>query len=191
MESFSSGQQAWIYIANEEKPLSTIAENISQIKKRIENACKLTNRNPNEVKLLLATKTLSSERIKVAFSCKQTLIAENKVQEIKQKFNDLSECYHEQHFIGHLQTNKVKELLKYNISCIQTIDRIGLVEKLHKRLAQENKTMDVLIQVNTSDEASKFGVKPNEAINFIEKVSQFETIKIKGLMTIGLFSSNF
>ncbi len=190
LETFTSGQQAWVYVSGQEKSLSTITENISKIRVKIENACKHSNRNPEEIKLLLATKTVSSERIKEAFNCGETLIAENKVQEIKQKFNDLNEFSFEQHFIGHLQTNKIKDVLKYNVSCIQTIDRIGLVEKLHKRLLLANKTIDVLIQVNTSNETSKFGVKPDEAVAFIKQVSQFGTLMIKGLMTIGLFSSD-
>lgn len=189
-ETFLSGRQAWIYVAKEEKPFTTIADNISKIKARIENACKYSNRDPKEVKLLLATKTVSSERIKKAFSCGETLIAENKVQEIKQKFEDLSVCTFQQHFIGHLQTNKIKDILKYNISCVHTIDRIELAEKLHNRLRLENKTMDVLIQVNTSNESSKFGISPDEAINLIMQVSEFSTLKIKGLMTIGLFSAD-
>ena len=189
--TFTSGRQAWVYVSKHEKSLSTIAENISKIRARIEKACKYANRNPDEVKLLLATKTVDSERIKEAFSHGETLIAENKVQEVKQKFNDLKELSFEQHFIGHLQTNKIKDILKSNVSCIQTIDRIGLVEKLHKRLLLEKKTMDILIQVNTSNETSKFGLKPDEAVAFITQVSQFETLKIKGLMTIGLFSSDF
>lgn len=190
LETFLSGRQAWVYVAREEKPLTTIANNISKIKSRMENACKHSNRNPKEVKLLLATKTVGSERIKEAFNCGETLIAENKVQEVKQKFEELSTSSFQQHFIGHLQTNKIKELLKYNISCIHTIDRIELAEKLHNRLTSENKTIDVLIQVNTSNETSKFGISPDEAINFIRQVSEFNTLKIKGLMTIGLFSAD-
>lgn len=190
LETFSSGTQAWVYIANKEKPLSTISNNILTIRERIEKACQHSNRNPNEVQLLLATKTVTSKRIEEAFNCGEILIAENKVQEVKQKFNDLKELPIEQHFIGHLQTNKVKELLKYNITCIQSVDRISLVEKLHNRLSAENKTIDILIQVNTSNETSKFGVYPDDVIAFIEQVSKFDTLKIKGLMTIGVLSSN-
>jgi len=190
LETFSSGQEAWIYIAKEEKSFSTIANNITKIRERIKNACKYAKRDINEVRLLLATKTVNSEKIKEALECGETLIAENKVQEIKQKSNDLKKIPHEQHFIGHLQTNKVKEILKYNISCIQSLDRISLAEKLHNRLTFENKTIDVLIQVNTSNEDSKFGVSTNEALNLIKQVSKFDTLKIKGLMTIGLFSSD-
>lgn len=173
------------------RPFPTIAENIANLRKRIEIACHYANRNPHEIRLLLATKTVSSDRIKEAFKCGETLIAENKVQEVKLKFNDLSQWPYEQHFIGHLQSNKIKDLLKCNISCIHSIDRISLVEKLHRQLFQENKTIDILIQINTSNEVSKFGIKPNEAISFIKQVSQFETIKVKGLMTIGLFSTDF
>ncbi len=178
------------YIVKEEKYSSTIANNINKIRERIGNACKYSKRNINEVKLLLATKTVDSERIKEALQCGETLIAENKVQEIKQKSNYLKDFPHEQHFIGHLQTNKVKEILKYNISCIQSLDRISLAEKLHNRLTLEKKTIDVLIQVNTSNEDSKFGAPPNETLNLIKQVAEFNTLKIKGLMTIGLFSSD-
>ncbi|MDQ0782178.1 pyridoxal phosphate enzyme (YggS family) [Chryseobacterium sp. W4I1] len=75
------------------------------------------------------------------------------------------------------------------MSCIQSLDRVELAEKLHQRLISEGKTIDVLIQVNTSDEESKFGVPPEDAIPLTRKVSEFSTLKIKGLMTIGLFSA--
>ncbi len=166
-----------------------ILQKIALIQERINNACKESNRNPNEVKLLLATKTISAERIKMALQAGQTLIAENKVQEIKEKYEALKEIPHTNHFIGHLQTNKIKDLLKYNVSCIQSLDRLDLAEKLHQRLQFENKTIEVLIQVNTSFEESKFGVHPDNAIELVKHVAHLETLKIKGLMTIGLFSS--
>ncbi|RXM38371.1 YggS family pyridoxal phosphate-dependent enzyme [Chryseobacterium sp. CH21] len=166
-----------------------ILHNLTIIQERIKNACVKSGRNTDEVKLLLATKTVSAERIKIALDYGQTLIAENKVQELKEKYEDLIKIPHENHFIGHLQTNKIKDILKYNVSCIQSLDRLDLAEKLHQRLLAENKTIDVLIQVNTSNEESKFGVDPNEAIELIKKVSHYSTLKIKGLMTIGLFSA--
>src|SRR5690606_11367791 len=152
-------------------------------------ACKENGRNPNEVKLLLATKTVPGERIKIVLQAGYTLIAENKVQELKEKYEGLKEIPHTNHFIGHLQTNKIKDLLKYNVSCIQSLDRLDLAEKLHQRLQFENKTIEVLIQVNTSFEESKFGVNPDNAIELVKQVAHLETLKIKGLMTIGLFSS--
>lgn len=169
--------------------MDEIISNLNQINKRIKNACKKAGRKPDEIKLLLATKTVPAERITIALQAGQTLIAENKVQEIKEKYEALKEIPHTQHFIGHLQTNKIKEILKYNVSCIQSLDRLELAEKLHQRLKTENKTIEVLIQVNTSNEESKFGVSPDEVITFVKQVAQFETLNIKGLMTIGLFSA--
>lgn len=169
--------------------MNKILHNLSLIKERINNACKANNRNPNEVKLLLATKTVPQERIKIALQAGHTLIAENKVQELKEKFEALQEIPHTNHFIGHLQTNKIKEILKYNVSCIQSLDRLDLAEKLHQRLQFENKNIEVFIQVNTSFEESKFGASPDNAIELVKQVAQLETLKIKGLMTIGLLSA--
>jgi len=166
-----------------------IIQNIAVIRQRINNACISSNRNPDEVKLLLATKTVPAARIKTALQAGHTLIAENKVQELKEKYEVLKEIPHTNHFIGHLQTNKIKDLLKCNVSCIQSLDRLDLAEKLHQRLQFENKSIEVLIQVNTSFEESKFGVSPQNAVDLVKRVAQFQTLKIKGLMTIGLFSA--
>ncbi|WP_326984057.1 YggS family pyridoxal phosphate-dependent enzyme [Chryseobacterium sp. MYb264] len=166
-----------------------ILHNLEIINQRIKNACKKAGRNVDEVKLLLATKTISAERIKIALENGQTLIAENKVQELKEKYADLKDTRHENHFIGHLQTNKIKDILKYDVNCVQSIDRFDLAEKLHQRLLLEGKTMNVLIQVNTSNEESKFGIHPDFTIDLVKKVAELDTLKIKGLMTIGLFSA--
>ncbi|MCP1299316.1 YggS family pyridoxal phosphate-dependent enzyme [Chryseobacterium sp. S0630] len=166
-----------------------ILHNLTLINDRIKKACEQSERNRNEVRLLLATKTVSAERIKIALENGQTLIAENKVQELKEKYEELKDIPHENHFIGHLQTNKIKDILKYGVTCIQSLDRLELAEKLHQKLLAENRTMDVLIQVNTSNEESKFGVDPDEAIELTRKISHYSTLKIKGLMTIGLFSA--
>ena len=166
-----------------------ILHNLEIINTRIKNACEKAGRKPDEVKLLLATKTVSADRIKVAIENGQALIAENKVQELKEKYEELKSIPHINHFIGHLQTNKIKDILKYDVTCVQSLDRLDLAEKLHQRLLAENKTIEVLIQVNTSNEKSKFGVDPKNAIELTKRVAEFSTLKIKGLMTIGLFSA--
>ncbi len=165
-----------------------IIKNIAIIKKRINDACIKSGRDPNEVKLLLATKTVPAERILIALQAYENLIAENKIQELKEKYDTLKSVPHTNHFIGHLQSNKIKEVLKYDVSCLQSLDRLELAEKLHQRLLFENKTIEVLIQVNTSNEDSKFGVHPDNAIQLVREVAKLETMKIKGLMTIGLLS---
>lgn len=166
-----------------------ILKHLREIESRIQQACINSHRNPAEVKLLLATKTVPADRIRIALEAGHTLIAENKIQELKEKYEALKNITHENHFIGHLQTNKIKDLLKYDVTCLQSLDRWDLAEKLHQRLLSENKTLDVLIQVNTSGEESKFGIPPEAAISLAEGVSQLSTLKIKGLMTIGLLSA--
>lgn len=168
--------------------MSFIAENIEKIKGRIKFAAENSDRNPNEIKLLLATKTVSAQNIKIALESGETLIGENKVQELIEKFEILKSIPHQRHFIGHLQTNKIKEVVKY-ADCIQSVDRFDLAEKLQKRLEFENRTLDVFIQVNTSYEASKFGVSPENTMTFAQQVKQLDRLNIKGLMTIGLFSA--
>ncbi|OFY50359.1 MAG: YggS family pyridoxal phosphate enzyme [Bacteroidetes bacterium GWF2_41_31] len=168
---------------------SQIVKNISELIRRIENTCECIGRNPNEIKLLLATKTVSGENIKIALQAGYTLIGENKVQEIKEKFDTLKDIPHVKHYIGHLQTNKIKDILKYNVSCIQSLDRLELAEKLHSRLTFEQKTINAFIQVNTSGEESKFGINPENVIELAKQVAELNTVKIQGLMTIGLFSA--
>ena len=174
---------------NNNPDMNPITNNILQIRERMNQACHRANRKPEEVKLLLATKTVSAENIKIALEAGERLIGENKAQEVKSKYEALLDVPHEKHFIGHLQSNKIKELLRYDVSCIQSIDRFDLAEKLHNRLQFENKEMDVFIQVNTSNEDSKFGISPDRAIELTMQVAEFSNIHIKGLMTIGLFSA--
>jgi hypothetical protein len=168
--------------------MNDIAENITNIHNRIKAACTNCGRDSSAVKLLLATKTVSSENILIALQAGENLIAENKVQELKEKFETLKVIPHQTHFIGHLQTNKIKEVIKYS-QCIQSLDRIELAEKLQKRLEFEEKTIDVFLQINTSYEESKFGMAPEKALEFALWVSKLDRLHIKGLMTIGLFSA--
>jgi pyridoxal phosphate enzyme (YggS family) len=169
--------------------MENIIQNIAHIQERIHTARRKSNRNPDEIKLLLATKTVPAERIKIALQSGQILIAENKVQELKEKYDALKDLPHINHFIGHLQTNKIKDILKYDVSCIQSVDRLDVAEKLQQRLEMEDKTIEVLIQVNTSGEASKFGVHHTDVLTLVGKVAQLNRLKIKGLMTIGLLSA--
>jgi len=162
-----------------------ILSNLKEVHDRIEAACKLSGRNPLEVQLLLATKTVPADKIRIAIEAGETLIGENKMQELRDKDPGLKSLNIERHFIGHLQTNKIKDVRKY-VSCIQSLDRLSLAQELDKQLQKEGRNLDVFIQVNTSFEESKFGLKPDEVISFIREIKQYETLKIKGLMTIGL-----
>lgn len=168
---------------------NTILDNLKIIEENIKKSCSVNNRDPKEVKLLLATKTVPASRIKTALLAGYTLIAENKVQELRDKYNDLKNIPHTNHFIGHLQTNKIKYILQHDVTCVQSIDRLDLAQKINQRLQLENRTIDILIQVNTSMEESKFGISPDQAIDLIRQIAILENVKIKGLMTIGIFSA--
>lgn len=159
--------------------------NLLKVHQRIENACKISGRNPEDVQLLLATKTVPAAKIKIAIEAGETLMGENKMQELRDKDFELKNMPVERHFIGHLQTNKVKDVLKY-VSCIQSVDRLNLADELHKQLQNQNRKLDIFVQVNTSYEESKFGLPPDEVLSFIKKIKSYETLNIKGLMTIGL-----
>lgn len=166
-----------------------IEDNLKFIREKINLTCQSVGRNPKDVKLLLATKTVPADRIKQALDAGETLIGENKVQELQEKYSLLQNENMEWHFIGHLQTNKVKQVLKY-VTCIHSVDRLKLGKVLHRELTKENRKLDILVQVNTSYEESKFGVTPEETLNLIEQLCEFDTLNIKGLMTIGKLTTD-
>jgi pyridoxal phosphate enzyme (YggS family) len=192
VNSDASSTQDYMYVIHKDQWVDrrSLINNISAIKDRIINACIANGRNPDAVQLLLATKTVPAERISVLLRAGHTLIAENRVQELKEKFDALKDIPHTNHFIGHLQTNKINDILKCQVACLHSLDRISLARQLHLRLEREQKTLQVLIQVNTSGEDSKFGVDPENAIELVRQVTALKTLKIKGLMTIGLFSAD-
>lgn len=169
--------------------MNGIQENISYIVRRIEEACKIAGRNPNDIQVLLATKTVQPERIIEAFSYGYTLIGENKVQELKEKAAALRPVPHTAHFIGHLQSNKIQDVVQY-AACIQSIDTLRLAEKLEKHLAEKQLCKDILIQVNTSEESAKSGCKPQEAETLVRTIAALPHLHIRGLMTIGTFTDD-
>jgi hypothetical protein len=165
-----------------------IKTNLDAVHSRMRQACDRSGRDVKEVKLLLATKTVSSEKIREALASGSFLIGENRIQEAIAKFEVLKALLAEWHMIGHLQSNKVKQALQF-ANVIQSVDRMRLAEKLQKRCEFEKRSVDIFIQVNTSYEPSKFGVPPEKAIPFIKEVAKMNRLKIKGLMTIGILSS--
>lgn len=166
-----------------------IRGNLERVRSRMRTACEAAGRDPSGVRLLLATKTVEPERIRMAIEAGETLVAENRVQEVRPKFEALADLEYERHFIGNLQSNKINALVPY-VSCLQSLDRISLANKLQKRLEREDETLDVLLQVNTSREESKFGLDPDDLADFATEVSRLDRLRIKGLMTIGLFTDD-
>jgi PLP dependent protein len=166
----------------------TLNENIAKIKERVTNAAIKANRNPEDIKLLAVTKTRSLQTIENALSNNIEFIGENKVQEAEDKIPFLTEKFKEFHFIGHLQSNKINKLMKLKPTLIHSMDKYSTANKLNNYLKQHSLTQDVLIEVNTSNEESKFGITPDETITLVKAISKLENIKIKGLMTISMFT---
>ena len=168
---------------------AAIRDRLSGVRDRIERATTSAGRESGSVRLLLATKTVQPERIRIAIEAGADLVGENRVQEVKPKYEALADLEYERHFIGHLQSNKINALVPY-VSCIQSLDRLSLADKLQARLEREGETREVLIQVNTSGEESKFGIEPDDAVDFAREVSRRDALQVRGLMTIGLFSED-
>jgi pyridoxal phosphate enzyme (YggS family) len=170
--------------------MNDIINNIRHIRDRIASTCEKVGRNADSVRLLLATKTVSPDRIRIAIEAGETLVGENRIQEFAAKHLELSDLKYERHFIGHLQTNKIKEIPKYGVACIQSLDSVELMHKLDRRYQSAGCSIDVMVQVNTSFEASKFGLDPDEIFTFLKELRKHDTLKPKGFMTIGLFDSD-
>lgn len=166
-----------------------IIKNLEVIHERIKAACERAGRDPQEVKLLMATKTVTPDKIKIAINAGNALIGENKVQEVKEKYEALLDTPHVSHFIGHLQTNKIKDLIKCGVTLIESVDSFHAAEKLQERLEFDDKEMDIFFQIKTSDEETKFGADPKEAVEIVRQISQLNRVHVKGLMTVGLFDA--
>jgi pyridoxal phosphate enzyme (YggS family) len=175
--------------SSETSRAEAVRARLAAVNERIDRACAASGRDRSEVRLLLATKTVGPLLIRVAIEAGASLVAENRVQEVRPKFEALADLDYERHFIGHLQTNKINALVPY-VSCIQSLDRLSLAKKLQSRLEREGETREVLLQVNTSGEDSKFGLAPADLKEFVSRVSRFDALKIRGLMTIGLFTED-
>lgn len=168
--------------------MSRIEENLKEIESRIRQVAEKSGRGQDEIKLVAVTKTVEPVRIKEAVRLGVRVIGENRVQEAEEKFKEITEKV-EKHLVGHLQTNKVKKALEL-FDMIQSVDSFHLAEEISKKALEKGKSMDVLVEVNTSGEKTKFGTEPVQTANLVESISKLEGIKVKGLMTIGLFSDD-
>lgn len=168
-----------------------IKDNISQIKDDISLICRGLSKNPSEIKLVCVTKAATPEMILEALQSGITDIGENRVQDAQKKFLKLQELIEEsgnnysvkRHLVGHLQTNKAKTALS-TFDLIHSLDSLHLAKEIEKQAENLNKKVDCLVEVNTSCEASKFGVKPEETLDLIGEISKLKRINILGLMTI-------
>ena len=162
-----------------------IKDNLKRIQDNIAAACARSGRNPEDIHIIAVTKTVGVPQIEEAIEAGIRIIGENRVQEAWTKFQQVSEPV-SWHIIGHLQTNKVKRALQF-ANIIHSVDSQHLAEEIDRRAAEQNKRANIFVEVNTSGEESKFGLTPDNTLEFISCLSSLKNINITGLMTIGAF----
>ncbi|WP_116348170.1 YggS family pyridoxal phosphate-dependent enzyme [Alkalilimnicola ehrlichii] len=170
--------------------LDELKHNVEAIRSRIAAACARVGRDPAEVRLLPVSKTVPIDRLRLAYAVGCREFGENKVQEAHHKAEataDLEEVRWA--VIGHLQTNKAKYVARF-ASEFQALDSLRLAEALERRLQVEGRALDVFVQVNTSGEASKFGLPPEDVVGFVGKLSAYPALRVRGLMTLALLSGD-
>ena len=160
----------------------SLPENLNSIQQRIRAACERAGRDAGSVQLLAVSKSHPPETIKQAVDCGQLFFGENKIQEAKAKI-PLCPGRARWHFIGHLQSNKVREAVAL-FEMIQGVDSLAIAQEISKRADQAGKTMPLLIEVNVAGEASKFGYKPEQVLADLEQLNALPRIEVHGLMAI-------
>ena len=171
-----------------------IKDNLQKVKERIFAACSKAGRGPDSITIVCVSKNRPLEQIKEAIEAGITDIGENRIQEASLKFRALIPNTHnlspiKWHMLGHLQTNKVKEAVKI-FDMIQSVDSVHLAEAINKEALKLNKLQDILIEVKTSPEAAKFGLRPEEAAEAIKEITKLKNLNLKGLMTIAPMAGN-
>ncbi|MCU0330116.1 MAG: YggS family pyridoxal phosphate-dependent enzyme [Candidatus Kapabacteria bacterium] len=167
----------------------TLADAYRRTLDSIAAAAESAGRQQSDVRLLLATKTVQPDRLREAALAGARLFGENRVQEALPKIEPLLDCDIEWHMIGHLQTNKVRDALRF-ASCIHSVDRESLVLALQKECLRLGRTCDVLVEVNTSGEANKHGIAPDDVGRLLDAIAATPELRLRGFMTIGAHSDD-
>lgn len=171
-----------------------IKENILEVRERITGACLKDKRDPRQIAVIAVTKSRLPAQIKEAIDYGITDIGENRIQEAAAKYQQLMNSAStladiKWHMVGHLQTNKTKEAVRI-FDLIHSVDTLRLVREIDREAGNINKVQNILIQINVSGEASKFGIKPEEAGAFIKEAVKFSNVQVRGLMTIAPIVGN-
>jgi pyridoxal phosphate enzyme (YggS family) len=165
--------------------MNRICDNLEKVRQRIATAAQRSGRRYEDIDLVAVTKTVPVEAIQEAISCGIDIIGENRIQEAAAK-HPLVKGPVRWHLVGHLQRNKVKTALEI-FQLIHSVDSYRLAEEISRRSSSLGRSADILIQVNTSGEDSKYGLSPEEAIPFLESLTPLPGLRVLGFMTIGAF----
>jgi PLP dependent protein len=168
--------------------MPSLEENISQVQDKISRKLQQLGRPADDVTLIAVTKTHPVDMVEAALSCGISHIGENKVQEAMRKIPLLMQPYAGFHFIGHLQSNKINNLLSLKPLLIHSIDSLYIARELNSALGRKNLVQNILVQVNTTAEQTKTGVGFDNAEDMIWQIAALPCLRIRGLMTIGMMS---
>ena len=163
--------------------MSSIKKNIRDIEERISKACERSGRKREDVTLIVVSKTFPAEIVRQAYEAGLRIFGENRPQELREKSNVLPDDI-EWHFIGHLQTNKIKYVLP-TAHLIHSVDSLHLAQALSEFAQKKQLQVPILLEVNTSGEASKFGFQPEETVQAFSQINTLPNLELRGLMTIG------
>lgn len=167
-----------------------IAENVAEVRRRIDQACAAADRDPGEVRLLPVSKTKPADALREAYDAGIRLFGENKIQEAVAKAEALAELTDLRFaMIGHLQTNKARQCAAAAAE-FHALDSLRVAEALDRRLHDLGRSLDVFVQVNSSGEESKFGLAPAAVPGFAAELDRFATLRVRGLMTLAVFSDD-
>lgn len=173
----------------EARSTDDIVRNVAAMRARIAAACERAGRDAAEIRLLPVSKTVEERRIRMAHAAGLTAFGENKVQEAQGKAEAMADLGIAWSVIGHLQTNKAKYVARFAAE-FQALDSLKLAEALDRRLQSEGRSLDVFVQINSSGEASKYGLAPEDAPAFLRELPVFSALKVRGLMTLAVFSAD-
>lgn len=163
--------------------MKNVEENLCLIRERMAEAAVRSGRNPEDIIMLAATKTVKPEIINHAVALGVNHIGENRVQELLEKYDSLKRDDCQLHMIGHLQTNKVRQVCD-KVSMIQSVDSVHLAEEIEKQASRLQKRLDILVEVNIGKETAKSGVVPEQTEEFLHQISSMEHLNVCGLMSI-------
>ena len=168
---------------------SYLKENYDSLINDIKQICVENGRNFDEIKLIAVSKTFPTEQIKAVRDLGQVYFGENKVQELRDKHDALKDEDIRWHLVGHLQTNKVKYIADF-VELIHSVDSLKLASVIDEQALKHGHVIDILVQVNTSGEDQKSGVEPSDAEKLCRDISMLKNIRLRGLMTIGMFTDD-
>ena len=162
--------------------MSQIKENLLRVMERIEKAALRVGRDPKEIRLVAVSKTVEPARIKEAIEAGVSILGENYVQEAKKKIEEIGRPV-SWHFIGHLQSNKAKYAVQL-FDMVHSLDSIPLAEELNRRAKQADRTFKVMIEINLSGEATKFGTDEEKILDLAKRILHLNYLSLEGLMTM-------